>query len=206
MMIKICGLTERQNITEIVALRPEWIGLIFYPASPRYAGNDKTLAAWLRTITGSQKVGVFVNEGELAIRDAIAAYGLDLVQLHGKETPGFCARIRHTVPVIKAFALHEDFDFSVLKAYAGACDYFLFDTPAAGYGGSGKHFDWDLLQQGDISLPFLLSGGIGPDDLAPLKRFRHKQGIGIDVNSRFEDTPGVKNYELLKTFIHEIRN
>ena len=206
MMIKVCGLTDRQNITEVVSLHPEWIGLIFYPSSPRYAGRDKTLVPWLHTVTSSLKTGVFVNEREEVIREAITAYGLDQVQLHGNETPAFCARIQAVVPVIKAFAVHDTFDFQSLDRYAPVCHYFLFDTPAPGYGGSGRSFDWSLLQDRETPLPFLLSGGIGPGDVARINAFRHPDFIGIDINSRFEDTPGIKNYERLKTFIHEIRN
>ena len=206
MIIKVCGLTDRQNIEEVLLLRPEWIGLIFYPPSVRYVVRAELSASWLRTVRSSLKTGVFVNEREEVIREIVAAYKLDQVQLHGDETPAFCARIQSIVPVVKAFSVRRNFDFKCLDHYASVCNYFLFDTPSPGYGGSGRTFDWSLLQQYELPLPFLLSGGISPGDAIRIKDFTHSSLAGIDVNSRFERSPGIKNCEYLKPFIHEIRN
>jgi phosphoribosylanthranilate isomerase len=205
MKIKVCGLTSRQNIEAVLSLRPDFIGLIFYAASPRYIGTDTALATWLRSLQGVAKVGVFVNENAQNIQDTITTYGLGYVQLHGVETPEFCADIQAIAPVIKAFPMHADFEIAQIDAYADVCSYFLFDTPAAGYGGSGRSFDWSQLEHITLPLPFLLSGGIGPGDAGKVNAFRHPAFGGVDLNSRFELSPGIKNYEHLKTFIHEVR-
>ncbi len=206
MKIKICGLKHRQNIETVLSLCPDHIGLIFYPGSKRFAGDDAALASWLRPIKEIGKIGVFVNQKEAVILEKVTRYGLDYVQLHGTETAAFCSRIHTTVPIIKAFSMHAAFDFKALEAYVNTCSYFLFDTPSADYGGSGRSFDWTLLQQQEVPLPFLLSGGIGPGDVARIKQFRHPAFAGIDLNSRFEQSPGIKNYNLLNEFIDEIRN
>lgn len=205
MKIKICGLTDRKNMEAVLSLYPDYIGLIFYKPSKRFVKYDKALASWLSLLPVAAKIGVFVNEPADVINQTIVAYRLDYVQLHGAETPAFCAEIGSQVPVIKAFPMHATFDFEQLNAYAPFCRYFLFDTPTPAYGGSGCAFDWELLQK-EIPLPFLLSGGIGPGDADRLQQFRHPAFAGIDVNSGFEQSPGIKNIELLKEFIHEIRN
>lgn len=208
MKIKVCGLTRPENIQAVAALGADRLGLVFYPRSPRYAGRDPALAAWCRTHQHELPglTGVFVNEKEHNIKEAITAYGLRFVQLHGQEPPALCARIGAEVPVVKAFAAGAAFDPAVLQAYSDCCSAFLFDTPAKDYGGSGQTFDWDLLQRWAIPLPFWLAGGIGPQDAARIKNFDHPLCTGIELNSRFEQAPGVKQIAQLKTFIDEIRN
>lgn len=206
MQVKICGLTRQQNIAQVMALRPDYTGLIFYPGSKRYAGKDEALAAWLRPLKGMGKTGVFVNEQAAVIMDTVDRYGLDYVQLHGDETPAFCKSIHAVVPVIKVFPVDDTFAADALSPYTDACTYVLFDTASAGLGGSGRSFNWDVLHNKKIPLPFFISGGIGPGDVAKLKALRHPACIAADINSRFEDAPGMKNIDLLKTFIHEIRH
>lgn len=206
MKIKICGLTEEQNLLDVLSLCPDYIGINFYPGSRRFAGDHKTLPFLMHAVTGTCKTGVFVNERQESIQEIVNVYKLDCVQLHGNELPATCATINVSKPVIKAFQIVPGFDFRQLHDYAEACTYFLFDSPSAGYGGSGLSFDWNILYNKDIPLPFFLSGGIGLNHAARLKDFEHDQFVGVDVNSRFERSPGVKNINDLKTFIHEIRN
>lgn len=208
MKIKVCGLTRPENIQAVAALGVDRLGLVFYPGSPRYAGRDPALAAWCREHQHALPglTGVFVNEEERTIQETIAAYGLDFVQLHGQEPPALCARIRMEVPVVKAFAAGADFDPAMLQAYMDSCSAFLFDTPTQGYGGSGQAFDWDLLHRWSIPCPFWLAGGIGPQDAVRIKSFDHPLCTGIELNSRFEQAPGIKQIAQLKTFIDEIRN
>lgn len=206
MKIKICGLTERQNLLDVLSLRPDYIGLNFYSESRRFAGTHKTLPSLMHAITGIHKTGVFVNERTETILETMNTYNLDYVQLHGDELPAACAAINTSKPVIKAFQMIPDFDFTQLQDYVGSCTYFLFDNPSAGYGGSGQCFDWNILYDKEIPLPFFLSGGIGLNHVALLKEFKHDQLIGVDVNSKFEQSPGVKKNNDLKAFIHEIRN
>lgn len=206
MKVKICGLTEKQNLLDVLSLCPDYIGLNFYLGSRRYAGDDKALPSLMHAITGICKTGVFVNEQQEIIQETMNIYNLDYVQLHGDELPATCAAINASKPIIKAFQMMPAFDFKQLQDYVGSCTYFLFDNPSADYGGSGQCFDWSVLFSKEIPLPFFLSGGIGLHHVTQLKSFEHDQLIGVDVNSKFEQSPGVKNINDLKAFIHEIRN
>lgn len=206
MKIKICGLTDKQNLLDVLSLCPDYIGLNFYRGSRRFVGADKALSPLMHSITGIHKTGVFVNEKQGIIIEMANTYNLDYVQLHGDELPAACAAVNASKPVIKVFQMVPAFDFSQLREYVGSCTYFLFDNPSAGYGGSGQSFDWKILYGKEILLPFFLSGGIGPDHVIPLKEFKHDQLMGVDINSKFEQSPGVKNINDLKAFIHEIRN
>ncbi|MFA6059220.1 MAG: phosphoribosylanthranilate isomerase [Taibaiella sp.] len=206
MKVKICGLTEKQNLLDVLSLCPDYIGLNFYPGSKRSARDNKELISLMHSITDACKTGVFVNERRETILETVNVYKLDCVQLHGDEPPVACAAVNASNPVIKAFQMIPAFDFKQLHDYVGSCTYFLFDNPSAGYGGSGQCFDWNVLLNKEIPLPFFLSGGIGFNHVAQLKNFRHDQLIGVDVNSKFEQSPGVKNINDLKAFIHEIRN
>lgn len=206
MKIKICGLTEKQNLLDVLSLGPDYIGLNFYRRSKRFAGADKTLPSLMHCVTGIHKTGVFVNEEQEIILEMANTYNLDYVQLHGDELSDACAGINTLRPVIKAFQMIPAFDFKQLQDYVGSCTYFLFDNPSIGYGGSGQCFDWKILHDKEIPLPFFLSGGIGLRHVKQLKEFKHDQLIGVDVNSKFEQSPGMKNINDLKAFIHEIRN
>ena len=161
---------------------------------------------YARSITTVKKVGVFVNAGYAEILDAIDRYHLDMVQLHGEEPAAFCTCLSGHIPVIKAFRIDDDFDFSLPDQYKAACTFFLFDTATTAYGGSGLSFNWALLEKYQSSVPFFLSGGINPGLLSRVQLFSHPSFAGIDVNSGFETRPGIKNIDQLKLLFHEIRN
>ncbi|WP_036600868.1 phosphoribosylanthranilate isomerase [Olivibacter sitiensis] len=195
---KICGLKDAENIGHVLGLRPDYIGFIFYGRSPRYVGDLS--ADFASSITTANKVGVFVNAEEEIIYQAIENYGLNVVQLHGNERPDLCKALRqHGVKVIKAFGISEGFDWSILEQYIGDVDYFLFDTKHIAYGGSGQVFDWSLLKEYPFGIPYFLSGGIALDNLKDLlSKVNDKRLYAIDVNSRFEIRPGLKDVELLR--------
>ncbi|WP_118952240.1 phosphoribosylanthranilate isomerase [Taibaiella helva] len=205
MKIKVCGLTGTYNMEAVAGLGVNRCGLIFYPSSQRYAGRNAALQARCAAAPFPGLTGVFVNQDETYIREITAAFRLSFIQLHGTEQPAFCARINAIRPVIKAFAMHEQFNFDRLKRYQHSCNAFLFDTPGSSHGGTGRTFNWSLLQDKDIPLPFWLAGGIGPGDVAKVKAFHHPAFTGIDLNSRFESSAGVKDITLLKAFINDLR-
>ena len=195
---------DPQNIREIGNLAPDYMGFIFYPPSPRYAG-ELDLGA-LRDLPDTiQKVGVFVDADYDEMRESIERYRLTAVQLHGHETPELCERIRPYGQVIKAFGVAEKSDLKQVVHYEKSCDLFLFDTRTVAYGGSGRRFDWRVLEEYHGQLPFLISGGIGPEDVERVRDMKHPKCVGVDLNSRFEITPGYKNMELIDKFIKSIR-
>ena len=206
MQLKVCGLKEWSNIEEVVALGPDYIGLIFYEESKRYVGAYPALKTYLRKLTSVKKVGVFVGAPYKEVLKTADDYALDYVQLHGSEGAEYCEAVNASVPVIKTFGVLEDFDFECLELYVKACASFLFDTYSEQHGGTGKQFDWKLLDKYHIDKPFFLSGGIGPGDVAAIKKIRNPYLMGIDVNSRFEFRPGYKRIDLLEQLIYEIRN
>lgn len=205
MEIKVCGLTQPDNMAQVLDAGPDYIGFIFYDASKRFAGNDYRMMHFARQLTGVKKVGVFVNADLVYIAQQAQDYGLDVVQLHGNETPEYCRLLSRHIALWKAFAIHPGFDFATLAAYAPYCERFLFDTPGAGYGGTGRAFDWTMPALQNITKPFLLSGGIGPGDEDKVKAVNLPGFAGIDLNSRFETSPGLKNATELKKFIHAVR-
>lgn len=197
MKIKVCGLKDPENIEAVAALKPDYLGFICYGPSPRYIAQLS--AEKLRKIEKNiKKTGVFVNEIEENINKLIDAYNFDVIQLHGDETPEFCENFKNRVTVFKAFGLDENFDFGMLNNYVNKVDYFLFDTKTAAYGGSGKTFDWGMLENYKLDVPFFLSGGISLDNLDEIKKISHPQFYGVDLNSRFETAPGVKNISKLE--------
>ena len=201
MLIKICGLKYPENIQAVSALKPDFMGFIFYPKSPRYAEplDVKTLEALPPTI---KKIGVFVNEDIENILTIAYKYKLDGLQLHGTELVDMCRKLKKLgYQVIKAFPIAEAYNFKVTKAYEGVCDYFLFDTKTDAYGGSGVKFNWQILKGYKGETPFLLSGGIAVDDAEAIRKIEHPLFAGIDLNSKFELKPGLKNISLLKEFI-----
>jgi phosphoribosylanthranilate isomerase len=197
--IKVCGLREPDNLQAVAALRPDMIGLIFYPASPRFVGDlsPEDLP------TGVQRVGVFVDAPLDDMLFAVHKYGLDYVQLHGQETPGVCAAMQGFLPVIKAFRVDEGFDFDSTAAYATCADLFLFDAQGAAPGGNGRRFDWTLLAGYNGTTDYLLSGGIRPVDAAAISALQAPHLLGIDLNSGFEELPGRKSIPALTDFIHQ---
>lgn len=191
-------------MAELLELKPDFMGLIFWPKSKRCVPMDAPEFVKQR-FDNVTKVGVFVNEEYDAILNYGSEFNLGAIQLHGDEDPEFCARVRKDYPVIKAFGIAESSDLDKLAPYVDCVDYFLFDTKTSGYGGSGQKFDWSILNDSRIQKPFLLSGGLGPDDAETVKSLRLSNMIGIDLNSKFEDAPALKNIEKLRTFLAEVR-
>ena len=206
MKIKVCGMRDRENIEHLVGLKPDFIGFIFYPQSKRYAGdriNDEIIDQIPGTIN---KVGVFVDESMESILEKYHLNRLDLLQLHGNETPDYCQKLKELdISVIKAFSITHDFDFRSIHAYEFSCDYFLFDTAGKTAGGTGIKFDWNILNQYKGGTPFFLSGGIGPSDKESILSISHHLLTGIDINSGFETAPGQKDIGKLEPFINSIR-
>lgn len=201
LLLKVCGLRQSENIEQADSLGIDFTGYIFYPPSKRYAGKPEQLPR-----TKSKKVGVFVNELQRNVLETVQRYQFDAVQLHGDESPDYCAVMMEMgITVIKSFGISDAGDLNQTKNYEGVCDYFLFDTKVPEYGGSGKKFSWQTLDSYSGSTPFLLSGGIGPDDAEAIASIQHPMLAGIDLNSRFEQEPGLKNIELLKTFISKLK-
>lgn len=201
MIFKVCGMRDPENIRQVERSGADWMGFIFYPGSPRYAAKlpDYMPAHILR-------VGVFVDEKPENMLVRAAAFGLDYIQLHGSESPGYCRLLRDRgFRLVKAFQVETATDLSATDAYEGLCSYFLFDTKTPGHGGSGKPFDWTALDAYHGKTPFLLSGGIGPEHLQALKAFRHDRLAGYDLNSRFEQSPGIKDAEKLAQFIQDLK-
>lgn len=186
------------NIKAIAGLEPDYMGFIFYGKSPRYVGSlpANELAALPASIV---KTGVFVNEDLETVKQLINQYQLAAVQLHGGESPEYCAELREQVTVLKAFGVDETFDFEVLKDYANSVDYFLFDTKTAAHGGSGQVFDWQVLDRYNLEVPFFLSGGLSAENLPEVKQLKHPAFYGVDLNSRFEIEPGLKDEEKLRS-------
>ena len=195
---------DSENIEELVKLAPDYIGFIFYDKSKRFVADFPKVEI-LSTI---KKVGVFVNEPVEVILDLVAKNKLDAVQLHGDESSEFCEELKtvfnHQIEIIKAFSVDKYFDFSITKEYESSCDLFIFDTKGGGYGGTGLKYDWTILNNYKGETYFLLSGGIGFNDIDIVNDFKHPKCIGVDLNSGFEDTPGLKNIKRLKEFIAEI--
>ncbi|WP_346239466.1 phosphoribosylanthranilate isomerase [Niabella insulamsoli] len=204
--IKVCGMTSLEQVRQLAAMHIDYAGFIFYEKSPRFL-SDKIAPADLRSVAGIKKVGVFVNEATDKIRTAVKDYGLDAVQLHGDETPEFCRTLRSETAVIKAFRVSGDEDLSaMIKPYEANVDYFLFDTKAKEYGGTGRKFDWSVLEKSAIVKPYFLSGGIGLNDGEQLRAFTSANEVfSLDVNSKFETEPGVKDLELVKSFLSKIK-
>ncbi|MCK5701744.1 MAG: phosphoribosylanthranilate isomerase [Cyclobacteriaceae bacterium] len=192
---KVCGL--RDNISEVVALQPDFVGFIFYKKSPRYVGEKFVLPEIANSTI--KKVGVFVNETMDIVYSTISKYKLDYAQLHGNESPEYCEKLRSKrVKIIKAFQIDEAFDFGGLKAYESVTDYFLFDTKTKQYGGSGKSFDWKVLKKCPMANKYFLSGGISLSSLDALGALDLSKVVALDVNSKFEISPGLKNIALLE--------
>lgn len=196
MNIKVCGITEMKQLQQLDGLDIDFAGLIFYKDSPRYIGNKLAAKDVKNADFDLKKTGVFVNPEMIDVLDAIDEYGLEVVQLHGNESPEMCEDLSSEVEVIKVFSIdgnRMDID-EMVADYDAVCDYYLFDK-ATDYsiGGTGQQFDWNILLNAKIEKPFFLSGGIGVQDALKLKAFKHPDFFGIDVNSLLETAPGVKD-------------
>jgi phosphoribosylanthranilate isomerase len=205
--IKICGMRESGNISAAAELMPDLMGFIFHSGSGRFAGEMLNPEIVSNLPAGIRKTGVFVDADFNEIRDTVTKYSLNAVQLHGVEPPELCRLIKDTgTEVIKAFSIGENMSFSFCTEYIACTDYFLFDTLTINHGGSGQKFDWKLLERYEEGHPFILSGGISPTDTDNIACVTNPAFYGLDLNSRFEIEPGLKDIEKLKKFINELRN
>ena len=208
-IIKVCGMRDAENIREVEALGIDLMGFIFWPESSRYVSERP---AYLPT--KCKRVGIFVDENIETVKRIAENYALDYIQLHGHETPDYIRSLRVAdgfpvdIRLIKALSISSRNDIATYRTYEGLVDFFLFDTKAQLPGGSGQQFDWSVLSAYDGNTPFLLSGGIGPDDAERLtdhpSPLTSKHCLGIDLNSRFEVAPALKDINKLKTFIESL--
>lgn len=220
MKIKVCGMRDPRNIRKVASLDIDFMGFIFCPSSPRNAGEESSLASFLRSEqvqpeseNAPKRVGVFVNSDTAEIVRCVKSYGLDYVQLHGSEDRMFVSQLKNmlvdsgicNIGIIKAINVTDEEDVKRWREFKDVADMLLFDTKGKAAGGNGKHFDWNVLKAYDGDLPFLLSGGIGSDDVGDVLAFSHKRMAGIDLNSRFETAPGLKDADKLRAFIEQIR-
>lgn len=208
MKIKVCGMKDSANIKELIELPIDFIGFIFHPLSPRYAKNLELED--VKLIPDSiEKVGVFVNEIPSRLFSYIEKYKFEAIQLHGDEEPRVCSLIKKKYPdlkIIKSFRIDNQIDTDEIAKYEDSCDYVLFDTKVASFGGSGNKFDWALLNLYNGNLPFFLSGGISVDDIDEIKSQGHPMLYAVDLNSKFESYPGMKDVELLDIFVNELKS
>ena len=212
MKLKVCGMKYQENMKQVAALQPDYLGFIFYEKSARFFKG--VIPQFVENI---KKVGVFVNAEMDEIIEKINTFNLNTIQLHGNETPEFCAALRRLYPVtdgeesieiIKVFSIKEEFNFEILKPYEKVCDYYLFDTKGALPGGNGYAFDWKVLKNYPSTKPYFLSGGIGFNEIDNLVSFMNssesKCCYAIDVNSKFEKEPGLKEVEILRKFKNKL--
>jgi phosphoribosylanthranilate isomerase len=204
MKLKVCGMKYLNNMEAVAKLRPDFLGFIFYDKSSRYFnGNLPYLPQAIK------KVGVFVNEDLETLQSIIKEQKLDVVQLHGQESPEYCSQLENA-EIIKVFSIKDTFNFSVLLPYEEVCDYYLFDTKGKLPGGNGYTFNWNVLKDYPSTKPFFLSGGIGLKEVEKLKDFidspASKYCYSLDVNSKFEINPGVKNINDLEKFKYELQH
>ena len=233
MIVKVCGMREPENIRDVAALGVDWIGFIFYPKSPRYVSQIRSRAGIIpdysvfmkheelsskelsskELMRQVKRVGVFVDDMPQNIVTRAVNYELDIIQLHGSESVIMIDNLRSTlapsirkgIKFMKALSISTAEDILRYKEYEGHVDYFIFDTQTPLVGGSGNHFDWNMLDAYDGNTPFILSGGVGPDDAERVLSIRHPMFAGIDLNSQFETAPAVKNVDALKAFLAKIR-
>lgn len=200
MIIKVCGILDQANHDALSHLGVDMIGINFYEPSKRYIGKQK-----LEQKINQKRVGVFVNAELSLIASSVQEHHLDYVQLHGDENENFCRAAQQIASVIKVFRITEEFDWHQTKGYDGVA-YFLFDTYTKAYGGSGKRFDWDSLDKYEGAVPFLLAGGITPEDANGIQNIDHPLFAGIDINSGFEDLPGYKNIDKVRSFLNALKS
>ncbi len=203
MLIKVCGLNNRENIFELCKLNIDFIGFIFYRNSPRYFNNGLTFEEVRQIPKSIKKVGVFVNETFYNVLNAVAHYDLDFVQLHGEESVSYCRELLPYVKIIKTISVKDETSFKFAYQFSEICNYFLFDTATANYGGSGKPFNWEHLKDAEINKPFFISGGVSLGNFQKAKNLGVKNLIGIDINSKFEIVPGTKDLKKINLIITE---
>ena len=200
MKIKVCGMRDANNILELIKLKPDYMGFIFYEKSKRFVTNFPEV----KIPSEIKKVGVFVNETIDKVIEIVEKYKLEAIQLHGNESLEYIEELIvlliRKVEIFKAFSVDDTFDFSKTDAYQKACDFLLFDTKGKDYGGNGVKFNWQILENYKGTTPFLLSGGISKVDASEIKKISHKAFVGIDINSGFEIEPALKNIANIKEF------
>lgn len=203
-IIKVCGMREAENIREVEASGVDWMGFIFWPKSSRYVSEVPSYLP-----TKCKRVGVFVDASIGDVMSQTEAFGIDLIQLHGQESPSYITQLRPHLPaqiqIIKALNIATTSDLEAAKRYEGVVDYLLFDTKGKCVGGNGEKFDWSMLDDYAGTTLFLLSGGIGPDDAERVKAFHHPKCIGIDLNSKFELSPALKDATKLQSFLSSLK-
>jgi phosphoribosylanthranilate isomerase len=206
MKLKVCGMTSFDQLQQLQEMGVDFAGLIFYENSKRFVGNKLSdQKSEIRNLK-IKKIGVFVNAEIETIKKQVNEYGLSYVQLHGDESAEFCSEVKNFVPVIKALRINEETDLEKeLNVFGETCDYLLFDTDSKQYGGTGKQFNWNTLRQMEINKPFFLSGGIGLEDIDKIKNFLHPILFAIDVNSRFESEPGIKDMSKVEEFMNALK-
>lgn len=198
MIVKVCGLIPSPESETIAGMKfVSHLGFIFAEHSPRFTESTFESA-------GKERVGVFVNAPESFVRQCIRKHQLTAVQFHGDESPDYCRLFHDDFTVIKAIGIANEQDLSSTNTYFSSVDLLLFDTKSEQRGGTGKSFDWNLLRNYNTKIPFLISGGIGPESITGLQQFSHPQWVGIDLNSRFEQSPGIKNPALLLSFLEQL--
>jgi phosphoribosylanthranilate isomerase len=203
--VKVCGMRDPENIRSIGAFKPDYMGFIFYKDSPRYVGESFAIPDDLGVTV--KRVGVFVNESTAVIRDKVSHVKLTAVQLHGHETAGQCRELKYTgLTVIKAFSLHDRFDFETVRPYYSAVDYLLFDAKGKNFGGNGVPFSWTVLEKYDQQIPFFLSGGLSNENLDEVMGLSSMNLHALDINSGVEFGPGIKDEQLTQQFISKMRS
>lgn len=204
MKIKVCGMTDVLNLNGVIDCEPDFVGFIFYSESSRRVRNEQILFTSTEKV---QKIGVFVNEQPDTLLAVASIYDLHMVQLHGDEPSAYCKEIKSNgLKIIKAFSVGDDFDLSLLAEYAPFVDYFLFDTKGKKRGGNGTKFNWSILDNYELEVPFFLSGGITEKDVNEIRELRLSKLYGVDINSGFEISPGVKDVKSVGRFIKNIKD
>ena len=198
--VKICGMRDAENIRQVASLKPDYLGFIYYPESPRFVGDDFSLPEDLPA--SIKRVGVFVNETTDNILGIARRVGLDCIQLHGNESVEQCNILRGAgLTLIKVFSVSYGFDFNVTKPYIPAVDYFLFDTKGKYYGGNANTFDWEILKRYDQEIPFFLSGGLSPENVGDVSSMEGMNLYALDLNSGVEVSPGLKSIEKIEALM-----
>jgi phosphoribosylanthranilate isomerase len=205
--IKVCGMKYPDNISALSDIKPDYMGFIFYPPSKRFIGLDFQKSDLNAIDKEIIKTAVFVNAHLHEVVEFGNLYGFKTIQLHGSETPEFCELLKEQgFKIIKAFGVDEDFDFKTIESFVNSVDFFLFDTKTKEYGGSGQVFNWEVLDNYHLEKPFLLSGGLSLDNLASIKKIENPYFYGVDLNSKFEIEPGLKDIEKLELAFKILRN
>lgn len=206
--VKVCGMNDVHNLRSLLQIPVDFVGFVFYDKSSRYCKLDRRQikAIWKESETDAEKVGVFVDAPVEVVIQTAKDYDLDFVQLHGNESLFYCESLQEEgFKIIKAFSLDEHFCFSNTEAYKYYVDYFLFDTKGLNPGGNGSKFDWEMLKEKDLGIPYFLAGGIDKDDHARIRHINSKKLFSVDINSKFEVSPGLKNLDEIANFVYQVK-